>query len=172
MPHPIINLADIELQPRPKGFAPTGPAAERYDARMGFIGQGLGAKKLGYNVTAVPPGRRAFPFHNHQINEEMFLILEGAGEIRIGAETYPIRQGDIIACPSGGPETAHQIVNTGNVELRYFAISTKISPELAEYPDTGRFGILGELSPITDGKPRQFMFVGRESDSLNYWEGE
>lgn len=132
----------------------------------------VGAKKLGYNVTAVPPGKRAFPFHNHQVNEEMFFVLAGSGEVRIGAETFPIRKGDIIACPAGGLDTAHQIVNTGSEELRYLAVSTQQSPEVAEYPDTGRFGVLAELAPDVGGTPRMLMFVGREVHSLNYWEGE
>src|SRR5882757_8188935 len=120
----IINIAEVELLPRPAAFAAKGAAAERFDARMGFIGTRIGAKKLGYNITAVPPGKRAFPFHNHRFNEEMFFMLQGTGEIRIGGTTYPIRKGDIISCPAGGKEKAHQIINTGTEELRYLAVST------------------------------------------------
>jgi uncharacterized cupin superfamily protein len=172
MPHPILNLADVELQPRPAAFAATGAAAERYDARMGFIAPRLGAQKLGYNLTAVPPGKRAFPFHNHRINEEMFFVVDGTGEIRIGDAVYPIRPGDVIACPPGGREVAHQIVNTGTVELRYLAVSTKLSPDIAEYPDSGKFGVLAEYPPGPEGKPRTFRFVGRENLNVGYWEGE
>ena len=172
MNRPILNIADVELQPRPAAFAATGAAAERFDARMGFIGARLGAQKLGYNLTAVPPGKRAFPFHNHRVNEEMFFVLEGAGEVRIGETVYPIRAGDVIACPPGGGETAHQIVNTGTAELRYLAVSTKISPEIAEYPDSNKFGVLGEFGAGPDGKPQMFRFVGRESLAVPYWHGE
>jgi uncharacterized cupin superfamily protein len=172
MPTPILNLADVELQPRPAAFAATGAAAERYDARMGFIAPRLGAQKLGYNLTAVPPGKRAFPFHNHRINEEMFFVVDGTGEIRIGDAVYPIRPGDVIACPPGGREVAHQIVNTGTVELRYLAVSTKLSPDIAEYPDSGKFGVLAEYPPGPEGKPQTFRFVGRENLNVGYWEGE
>lgn len=172
MPPPILNLADVELMPRPAAFAATGPAAERYDARMGQIASRLGAQKLGYNLTAVPPGKRAFPFHNHRVNEEMFFVVAGTGEIRIGGAVHPIRTGDVIACPPGGGETAHQIVNTGTTELRYLAVSTKLSPEIAEYPDTGKFGVLAEFPPGPDGKPRTFRYVGREGQGVDYWEGE
>ncbi len=172
MPSPILNLADVELAPRPAAFAATGPAAERYDARMGQIASRLGAQKLGYNLTAVPPGKRAFPFHNHRVNEEMFFVVAGTGEIRIGGAVHPIQPGDVIACPPGGKETAHQIVNTGAVELRYLAVSTKLSPEIAEYPDTGKFGVLAEFPPGADGKPRTFRYVGRENQAVDYWEGE
>lgn len=172
MSKPIINIEDVELHPRPEAFAATGPAAERYDARMGFIGSVVGARKLGYNVTAVPPGKRAFPYHNHHVNEEMFFVLEGTGEVRIGETTHPIRPGDVIACPSGGRDTAHQIVNTGDAELKYLAVSTKLSPEIAEYPDSDKFGVLAEYPPEPDAAPRAFRFVGREGESLDYWEGE
>lgn len=172
MNRPIFNIADIELQPRPPAFAATGSAAERYDARMGQIAPRLGAQKLGYNITAVPPGKRAFPFHNHRVNEEMFFVLEGSGEVRIGDAVYPIRMGDIVACPAGGKETAHQIVNTGDVELRYLAVSTKFSPEIAEYPDSGKFGVLAEYPADQDGKPQMFRFIGREHQNVNYWDGE
>ena len=119
----------------------------------------------------MPPGKRAFPFHNHRANEEMFFVLSGSGEIRIGSDVHPIRAGDVIACPAGGPETAHQIINTGTEELRYLAVSTKMSPEIAEYPDTGKFGITAQYQAGPDGQPRMFMFVGREDQSLDYWEG-
>ncbi|MDD5036769.1 MAG: cupin domain-containing protein [Methylococcaceae bacterium] len=172
MNKPIINIADVDLQPRPPAYAATGAAAERYEACMGMVGGVLGAKKLGYNITAVPPGKCAFPLHSHQVNEEMFFVLEGTGEVRIGENTYPIRQGDIIACPAGSIDTAHQITNTGNVELKYLAVSTKLSPELCEYPTTGKFAILAETAAGADGKPGSFRYVGRVEQHVDYWEGE
>jgi uncharacterized cupin superfamily protein len=66
----------------------------------------------------------------------MFLILEGEGELRYGDARYPIRKHDVIACPTGGPETAHQIVNTGSAEMRYLAVSTLAEVEVCEYPDS------------------------------------
>lgn len=170
MTKPIINISDVELQPRPAIFTATGSAAERFDARMGMIAPLIGAQKLGYNLTAVPPGKRAFPFHNHHVNEEMFFVIEG--EVRIGEAVYPIRTGDVVACPAGGTETAHQIINTGKVELKYLAVSTKLSPEIAEYPDSGKFGVLAEYPTGPASRPRGFRFVGRESLNLSYWDGE
>lgn len=172
MTKPIVNIADVELQSRPAALAPTGAAADRFDARLGLIAPLIGARKLGYNLTAVPPGKRAFPFHNHHLNEEMFFVIEGEGEIRIGEAVYPIRPGDVIACPPGGKETAHQIINTGAAELKYLAVSTRLSPEIAEYPDSGKFGVLAEYPPGPDGQPRGFRFVGRESLGVGYWDGE
>jgi uncharacterized cupin superfamily protein len=167
---PILNIEDVELRESPVPI-PEALKKKFGGARLGRISPAIGAEKLGYNVTVVPPGRRAFPLHCHRVNEEMFFILEGSGEVRIGPDTYPVRKGDVIACPPGGPDTAHQIINTGNVELRYLAVSTKLSPEIAEYPESGKFGILAEL-PDQNGKPRFFRYLGRAEASLGYYDGE
>ncbi len=172
MDKPVINIADVALQPRPAAFAPSGDAAQRFDAKIGQIAPLLGARQLGYNITAVPPGKRAFPFHNHRVNEEMFYILEGMGELRFGEATYVVGPGDVIACPAGGRERAHQIVNTGDSEMRYLAVSTKLSPEIAEYPDSDKFGVLAQFADEAGGEPRMFYHIDREGESLDYWEGE
>ena len=169
---PLVNIDEVELQPRPPQFAAKGDAAERFDARMGMVAPLIGARLLGYNITAVPPGKRAFPAHNHRINEEMFFILEGRGELRVGAQSWPVRAGDVIACPPGGPETAHQLINTGDAELKYLAVSTKLSPEICEYPDSGKFGVLAEYPPGPDGKPQGFRYVGKPELAVGYWEDE
>lgn len=167
MTRPIINVADVELEPRPAAFSPTGSTAERFDARLGLVGERIGARQLGCNVTAIPPDKRAFPFHNHHVNEELFFILDGQGEVRIGETVYPVRAGDVIACPAGNRATAHQIINNGDAELRFLAISTNRSPEICEYPDSDKFAITMQR----EGEP-PLRFVGREQECLDYWEGE
>jgi uncharacterized cupin superfamily protein len=172
MNKPIVNVADVQLIPRPAKFAPEGHAAEHFAVSTGQLSKPLGARKLGYSISAVPPGKAAYPYHSHRENEEMFFVLQGAGEVRIGTNVYPIREGDVIACPPGGPDTAHQIRNTGTQVLRYLAVSTKLSPEICEYPDSSKFGIYGEFAPGKDGKPQFFYFMGREDMALDYWAGE
>lgn len=172
MKKPIVNVNEVEFARRPNDFAPKGAAAERFEVRTAQLSKLLGAQKLGYNVSSVPPGKAAYPFHSHQVNEEMFLVLSGSGEVRIGDATYALRKGDIIACPAGGPETAHQIRNCGEEELQYLAVSTQESPEICDYPDSGKFGVYAVLSPGDDGNPRYFYFMGRQKATLDYWEDE
>jgi uncharacterized cupin superfamily protein len=165
MKRSILNIDNVEYRDWGQG--------ERFAARLGDIATRVGAQKLGYNLTVVPPGKRAFPIHNHRVNEEMFFVLEGEGEIRVGAERHNIRRGDVIGCPPGGPETAHQIINTSpTAELKYLAVSTRLSPEVVDYPDSGKFGIRVELPAGPDGQPTSFRFLGRTAMSLDYWEGE
>lgn len=172
MAKPILNIDEVSLSPRPRDFLPEGDLANRFEARIGRVADRIGARALGYNITAIPPGRSAYPFHSHRINEEMFFVLHGNGEVRIGAETFPIRSGDFIACPPGGPEAAHQIRNTGTEELRFLAVSTLHSPEINEYPDSGKFGVYADFATGANGEVEYFSFQAREAMNLDYWDGE
>jgi len=146
---------------------------ERFEAKLAPVGSQIGARKLGYNVTVVPPGKRAFPFHNHHANEEMFFVLEGEGLLRFGAEQFIVRKGHFIACPPGGADVAHQLVNTGSGDLRYIAVSTTIDTDIFQYPDSGKFGCVGGWRP--GGSPPAATFSARfvpESSEVDYWHGE
>jgi len=162
----IININDIEYRAWEHG--------DRFKAKLGAVSSRIGAKKLGYNITVLAPGKSAFPFHNHRVNEEMFFILEGGGEIRIGDDRFPVTKGDVIACPPGGPESAHQLINTSEAdEMKYLAVGTSMSPEIAEYPDSGKVGVLAEFSAEGDGKPTVMRYMIRsQAEMAEYWEGE
>jgi uncharacterized cupin superfamily protein len=130
---PIMNLAEVEFDDVEENGL--------YTSSRATISDHIGARNLGYNLTVLPPGKAQCPFHSHHGEEEMFLILEGEGELRFGQERFPIRRHDVIACPPGGPEVAHQIINTGTTELRYLALSTLVELEACEYPDSGKIMI-------------------------------
>ena len=42
----------------------------------------------------------------------------------------------MIACPTGGAEVAHQIVNTGTTSMQYLSLSTQAVLEVCEYLDS------------------------------------
>ena len=125
---PIMNLDDVAFDDIEENGI--------YTSSRGPVSDLIGARKLGYNLTLLPPGKVQCPFHNHHGEEEMFLILEGEGELRFGDNRFPIRKHDVIACPPGGPEVAHQIINTGTTTMRYLALSTLVDVEACEYPDS------------------------------------
>ena len=138
-----------------------------YTSSRGRISTHIGAKNLGYNLTVLPPGKVQCPFHNHHGEEEMFFILEGQGELRFGDKRYPIGKHDIIACPPGGPEVAHQIINTGSAPMRYLALSTLVEVEACEYPDSQK--VL-----IVTGKPGQpsLRKMFRAESTVDYYDRE
>jgi uncharacterized cupin superfamily protein len=150
----VINLDELKLKHFAKG--------DKFESTGVRIGPLLGARDLGYSYDIVPPGKRSCPFHSHRGEEEMFFIVKGSGTLRYGDETRKIRAGDVICCPTGGPETAHQIVNDSESELAYLSVSTKMPVEVCEYPDSGKIGAFG-------GRLRHMT---RTEHRLDYWLDE
>jgi uncharacterized cupin superfamily protein len=153
----IVNLHELEAS----GSQSHGA---KYESRHAIVGAELGARKLGYNLTELPPGKTAFPYHFHHVNEEMFFVLAGEGTLRWPGGKSPLKPGDLICCPPGR-EGAHQILNTGTKPLRYLALSTLLDPEVAEYPDSGKYGVLS----AQDGG---LALWSRKSGTVDFWEGE
>jgi len=150
----VVNIDALSLEHFVKG--------ESYESRGVRVGPLLGARDLGYSYDVVPPGKRSCPFHSHRGEEEMFFIVRGRGLLRYGSETRPIRAGDIICCPTGGPETAHQIVNDSDDELAYLSISTMQPAEICEYPDSAKVGAFAA----------GVRHMTRAGDGVDYWTGE
>ena len=168
MSTPIASLHTLDFVPRPSEHVATDAAtAARFDASRAALGKALGLSKLGVNVTAVKPGKAAYPFHSHRANDELFLILAGGGELRLGGQRLAVKEGDLIGCPAGDASTAHQLVNTGEAELRYLAVSTLIDPEVCEYPDSGKIGAY-----CGGGGDKGLMHLSRSADATDYWAGE
>src|SRR5205823_4611287 len=151
----VINIDQLKLERFSKG--------DRFESDAVRIGPLLGAKDLGYSYDVVPPGKTACPFHSHRGDEEMFFVVKGTGRLRYGSETRRIRAGDIICCPVGGAETAHQILNDSDKDLSFLSISTMTDPEICEYPDSGKI-------IAYDGKWRHSTEAA--SGNVDYWKGE
>lgn len=155
----VVNLDELALE----HFSAVGGKFEADAVRIGPL---VGAKDLGYSYDVVPPGKTSCPFHSHRAEEEMFLIVRGEGTLRYGKERRKVRAGDVICCPVGGPETAHQIVNDSDAELAYLSVSTMMPAEVCEYPDSGKIGAFGG-----SGEAR-LRHMTMADASVDYWKGE
>jgi uncharacterized cupin superfamily protein len=163
---PVISIGNLELEPRPEAWKPTGAAAEKFHVERGHLGSRLGLTRLGINLTQVAPGRAGYPFHSHRVNDELFFILSGRGELRLGSARHAVKEGDVVGCPAGGPETAHQLINTGTEPLRYLSMSSNDDPEVCEYPDSDKIGVwAGEGEGA-------LMHLTRRGAKVDYWDGE
>lgn len=61
--------------------------------------------------------------HNTKDYEEMVIVLEGKGEMRItGGDTLNIDKNVVLYCP---PNQEHDIYNTGSTPLRYIYVVAK-----------------------------------------------
>nr|WP_316641433.1 cupin domain-containing protein [uncultured Roseateles sp.] len=133
-----------------------------YDSQGARLAAGTAAMKLGASIDIVAPGMRSCPYHLHHAQEEMFIILEGEGTLRVAGELLPVRAGDTIFIPPG-PEYPHQLINTSDAALKYLSISTREKPEICEYPDSGKYLAY---------TPPDFDVLGRAKETLDYWDGE
>jgi uncharacterized cupin superfamily protein len=157
---PIVNIADVPLQDFGKG--------ENFAAKIGRIAPMLGSTGLGCMLTVVPPGKRAFPFHRHHVIHELFFVLSGTGEYRLGDKRHPLGAGDVIAAPAGGE--AHQIINTGSEELRYLGLSTMGEVDVVDYPDSGKMAVAAGIKNA-DFTTATYRGMGRIAPA-DYWDGE
>ncbi|MEJ7670970.1 MAG: cupin domain-containing protein [Casimicrobiaceae bacterium] len=137
-----------------------------YDSVCARLARETAARKLGASIDIVAPGMRACPYHFHYAQEEMFVILEGTGTLRVADEMLPLRAGDVAFIPPG-PEYPHQIINTSDAPLRYLSISTRDTPEIVEYPDSRKY-----LATVSSGDARSFDALQRLDNNLDYWDGE
>jgi len=137
-----------------------------YDTLSARLAPGTAARGLGISVDILAPGRRGCPYHLHHAQEEAFVVLDGRGTLRVAGENVPIEAGDVIFIPPG-PEYPHQIVNTSDAPLRYLSISTQESPEICEYPDSGKVQSMARHA----GRP-PFARMHRLGEDLDYWDGE
>jgi hypothetical protein len=99
----IVNLGDVE------NVAPKFQMPEGMDVR--FPKRHLGCKIGGVGVEKLGPGVRV-PFgHTHTEQEEIYVIAEGSGRVKIDDEIHDLRQWDILRVGpgvmrnfEGGPE--------------------------------------------------------------------
>ncbi len=137
-----------------------------YDSEGARLAPGTAARKLGASYDVLAPGKRGCPYHLHHAQEEMFIVLEGTGTLRVAGEMLPIKAGDVVFIPAG-PEYPHQIINTSSEPLKYLSLSTMETPEICEYPDSNKYLAEGSLD-----RAGRFDVIDRRGDSLDYWDGE
>lgn len=132
-----------------------------YESRCAGLSPGTVARKLAASVDTVPPGKRSCPYHFHHAEEEMFIVLEGSGTLRVAGEMLPITSGDVIFIPPG-PDYPHHILNTSNAPLKYISVGTNEPIEVCEYPDSGKY-LVGS---------QHFHAIARKDGDVDYWDGE
>jgi uncharacterized cupin superfamily protein len=122
----------------------------------------LGGELLGASVYELPPGEKSFPYHFHNANEELLVVLDGEPTLRDEDGERRLSTGDAVVFPRG-PNGAHQLRNESERPARVLLASTLITPDVVDYPDSGKAGFAG-------GTTQRAIF--RRADAVDYWEGE
>ena len=147
-----------------------GELVDRRD-RPGFswrrtaVGRAIGAEKLGASVYELEPGERSFPYHYEYGNEEWLIVVAGHPTLRDPEGEHVLEPGDVV-CFREGPDGAHQMRNDAVGVVRFLILSTKVSPDMAIYPDSNKVGVWSGKEDVDPG--RLFLLA----DEVDYWDGE
>jgi uncharacterized cupin superfamily protein len=139
-----------------------GDAWEGGSDRPGYTWRTMrvGGEILGASVYELPPGEKSFPYHFHNANEELLVVLDGEPTLRDQNGERTLSAGDAIVFPRG-PGGGHQLRNES--PARVLMASTLVTPDVVDYPDSGKAGFAG-------GTTQRAIF--RRADAVDYWEGE
>jgi uncharacterized cupin superfamily protein len=147
-PSTIVKAADVPPKPRDGATV----ARERRD-----LGRAAGSVRTGLKLLTVPPGKLGVAPHCHSAEEEIFVVLEGSGDLVLGDEEIPVGAGHVVARPPG-TGVAHTF-RAGLDGLTYLAYGTRVPNDICFYPRSGKVSFRG------------VGVIGR-IEQLDYWDGE
>jgi uncharacterized cupin superfamily protein len=168
--HPFQREADAGWLPMPSAVSPRptwivhrddvpATAEERpgrsYVSRR--LGVAAGGLTTGLRHVVIAAGSHGVPRHCHGDEEELFVILGGAGTVRIGDQHAPVHAGHVVSRPAG-TALAHAF-RAGPAGLEYLAYGQRKPNDIVYYPDSRKFFLCG------------VGVIGRV-ELLDYWDGE
>lgn len=130
-----------------------------YTVDMAEIGFLLGAEKLGYRATRLPPGAAFCPTHWHTAEEELFIVWDGAPTLETPHGAMQLRRGDLIAFPTR-EFGAHKLLNRSDAPATLILIANTNPYDVCFYPDSKK--LLVEATET----------LVRSEPILDYYEGE
>lgn len=106
-----------------------------------FVKESLGLTGCEISINSMNPGD-AMPFnHSHKQNEEVYIFIQGQGQLLIDDELVDVKEGSIVRI---GPEAERAWRNNSDQQLVYLIIQVK-KDSLQQYS-------LGD-GTITEGTP-------------------
>ena len=157
-----------ELSPRPATVvnAEDVEQIERETATIGRrvrdLGRAAGSVHTGLRLAEVLPGKLNAPPHCHSAEEEIFVVLDGEGDLllweRDGVSEHPVRAGSVVVrSPANGVAHAFRGGAGGLTLLMY---GNRDPSDLCFYPRSGKVVFRGLGIAVRLGEP------------LDFWDGE
>jgi uncharacterized cupin superfamily protein len=123
---------------------------------------------LGMSLYELGPGQTQCPYHFHHGADELILVLRGRPTLRTPDGERELEAGDVLHFPKG-PAGAHQVVNRSEEPARYVVASSTVTPEIVEYPDSGKL-LAAARTESQRGQP--LRTIHRLDDGVDYFAGE
>ena len=157
-PRWVTNLREVEPEPFAHG------SVESLGRDLGMAADSV---RTGLNHLVVSPGKLNAPPHCHSAEEEIFVVLEGEGELELVPSptawsdavtgTFPVRAGSTVARPAG-TRVSHAF-RAGAAGLTLLAYGTRNPADVAYYPRSQKVNLRG-------------VGVIFRAEPLGYWDGE
>ncbi len=154
----VVNLDAVEPEPFSHGSV---------DSVARDLAMAAESVRTGLSHVTVTPGKRNVPPHVHSTEEEIFVVLEGEGELELTPTprsfpdavtgTFPVRAGSTVARPAG-TRVAHCFL-AGAGGLTLLSYGTRDPNDVAYYPRSNKVNFRG-IGLIT------------RIETLDYWDGE
>jgi uncharacterized cupin superfamily protein len=152
-PANIVNVDDLE--PAERDGATVG-------RRVRDLGRAAGSERTGLRHSEVLPGKLNAAPHCHSAEEEIFVVLEGGGDLLLwepdGIVEHPVRSGSVVARPPG-TGVAHSF-RAGEQGLTLLMYGTRDPNDICYYPRSGKVFLTG------------VGVIARLGERLDYWDGE
>jgi uncharacterized cupin superfamily protein len=123
---------------------------------------------LGMSLYELQPGQTQCPYHFHHGEDELILVLRGRPTLRTPDGERQLEPGDFVHFPRG-PAGAHRVHNATDEPARYVVGSTNLSPEICEYPDSGK---VAAFSYGASSRGERLRTLHRIGDAVDYFDGE
>ncbi len=98
------------------------------------LGDPLGLKNFGVNLTRLPPGAMSALRHWHERQDEFVYILSGTATLVTEAGRTALGPGMCAGFPAGVAD-GHCLVNDGATDVVYLEVGDRTPGEVAHYPD-------------------------------------
>jgi uncharacterized cupin superfamily protein len=155
-PRSIVNVADVE--PDDDEVPP------EYECEWRDLGRAAGSELTGMSRIRLEQGRLSAQHHCHSAEEEIFVLLEGAGTLelvpspRLGGaeERIPVRAGHVVSRPPA-TRVAHAF-RAGDGGLTLLAYGTREPNDIAYYPRSRKLNFRG-------------VGVIVRAEHVDYWDG-
>lgn len=149
-----LAVVAAEVPARLKSAYPA-PFAVRMTGRMKRpLGDAVGLKAFGVNLTTLAPGAVSALHHRHSRQEEFIYVLEGRPTLVLDEHELELTPGMCAGFPAGG--AAHHLHNRSHVPAVYLEVGDRTPSDAVTYP---RDDLEARMSPDgwvftrKDGRP-------------------
>jgi mannose-6-phosphate isomerase-like protein (cupin superfamily) len=84
-----------------------------------------GSRHIDYRISMYQPMARVAK-HAHNIQEQVYHVLDGEGLMEIDSESHVVRKHDFVFLPPG---VEHAIANTGLTDLVFLVVTAPVTDE-------------------------------------------